>query len=189
MMRGADFIRAFTLPPDMEAALYRATAGEQVRWSGRSSGIAERAQGAMLMAVGVIVAVINVGPALELWLNPDAGGEEARLIAGLSALFFLLGGGALAVYGWRFYRSATRIVWAVTNKRLWRIVVDGVQAPKSAQAWTKAEILKVEKLTWRNGRTGLAVTVAGRGESDPTLFIIGPSDIEAAERALSQMED
>jgi len=176
------------LPPDMEAAVYHATAGEEVRWAGRSSGEAERAQGWIMIGAGALVALVNLAPAVEFFAAPERPREDGALVEALSALFFFLGGGALAVYGWRFQRAAGRLVWAITNRRLWRIVVGAVQAPRSVRTWTKAQILRVERFHWRGGKEGLSVTVMGSGDNDPTLFIMGPEDIAGAERALALME-
>lgn len=180
------------LPPDLEVELYRETSGETVRWSGRSSGLIERFQGWAIVGTGAVIALFNIsGPASALGLlvdlaekgrTPDFGGFIA---VGVQLLFF--GAGiAAALFGWRFIKSASQVVWAVTNRRLVRIVGGGAQP---TQSWTRNQILKVDRMNWSDpGKRALVVTVEGRGENDPVLIIMGPVDLEAAESALAALE-
>ena len=180
------------LPPDLEVELYRQTSGETVKWAGRSSGVVERAQGWAMVAAGAVLALVNLsGPAAALGIAVDFA-ERARtpeipyFLSVLGGVMFFAGGVAIAMFGWRFVQSANSVVWAVTNRRLLRIVADVEQATDS---WTRSEILKVERLHWDDReKRGLAITIDGRGDNNPTLIILGPIDLEACERALAEME-
>lgn len=181
------------LPPDLEVELYRLTTGEEVRWAGRSSGVIEKFQGWALFGVGALASLLNLGgPAAALGLLIDfvqrgRAPDPALLPVIASGLLFFIVGAAMAAVGWRFVKAADRVVWAITNKRLWRVVAG---AKPSARSWTKNQILKVDRLNWTDDeKRGLTVTVKGRGQNNPVLIIIGPADLEAAELALAEMED
>ncbi|MEM9749867.1 MAG: hypothetical protein AAF869_02845 [Pseudomonadota bacterium] len=182
------------LPPDMEAAVYRETAGETVKWTGRSSGETERGQGWIMMGAGGVVALANLAPALlaiSALLGWIFGGGKLTSddVSAISGLFFFAAGVGLAVFGWRLQASAERVVWAVTNIRLWRIVANGVTGPRIVQSWTRGEILNVKRITWRSGQQALQITVRQRGgDEDPTYYIVGPSDLDAATEALLAMD-
>lgn len=180
------------LPPDLEVELYRETSGETVRWAGRSSGVVEKIQGWMLVAGGSVFALVNLGAplaALGLVLDLAERGRvptDGELISIAVGLLLFGAGVSIALLGWRFVKTAHQVIWAVTNRRLVRIVAGGAMP---TQSWSKAEILNVNRLNWDDpAKRGLAVTVKGSGESNPVLIIIGPVDLEAAERALEQME-
>lgn len=182
------------LPPDLEVELHRETSGETVKWAGRASGFVEKFQGWTLVGAGAVFALLNIGgPAaalgdiIDLVERGRAPGAVAFLAAGGGLLFF--GAGlAIALFGWRFLKSAERVVWAVTNRRLLRIVAS---EDEPARSWRKADIRSVDRRSWSDPeKRCLAVTVKGRGRrSDPVLLIIGPVDLEAAESALAELDE
>lgn len=181
------------LPPDLEVELYHETSGETVKWAGRSSGVVERFQGWMLIGAGALFAIANLGglaAALGVILDIIERGRAPAaetLIAAATGVILFAAGAAAALIGWRFLKSADRVVWAITDKRLLRIVAGGAQPTRS---WRKPEILKVDRLNWSDPeKRCLAVTVKGRGRSNPVLMIIGPVDLEAAEAALGELEE
>lgn len=186
-------LRLAPLPPDLEVELYRSTSGETVKWSGVSSGLIERVQGWTIVGAGLLVALAGLGDflmALDLLGDMAADPAEAGIgdLIGVAILsgFFILGL-AVAVWGWRFVAKADRVVWAVTNRRLIRLAADGVSQPES---WTRRDIRDVRRMNWDEPqKRGLAVTVRGRGDSDLVLFILGPDDLERAEKALAELED
>lgn len=180
------------LPPDLEVELYRETSGETVLWSGRSSGLIEKFQGWAMVGAGSLFALFNLaGPAAALGFlvdlaergrTPDIGAAAATIVG----LVFFIFGVAMAAYGWRYLQSAENVVWAVTNRRLLRLVAGGAQPVRS---WARDEIVKIDRINWTDPqKRALAVTVRGDGDSNPVLIIMGPTDLEAAERALTQME-
>lgn len=186
-------LRLAPLPPDLEVELYRSTSGETVKWSGVSSGLIERVQGWTIVGAGLLVALAGLGDFLmalgllnDMLADPaEAGIGGLAAVAMLSAFFVL--GLAIAAWGWRFVARADRVVWAVTNRRLIRLVADGASAP---QSWTKGEIRDVRRVNWDEPqKRGLAVTVRGPNDSDLVLFILGPDDLERAEKALAELED
>lgn len=181
------------LPGDLEIDLYRISNGEPIRWSGLSSGQAEKVQGAVLMGAGGLMALVT-GPGafshlLQFASQPDRGMASLPI----DALFLLISCApavaalAIAYFGWRTYRTAGRVAWAVTTKRLIRMI--GGEADR-AQSWPKAEILKYERMAFGNPPTeALVVTVRGRGRRrEAVLRIMGPSDLADAERALAALE-
>jgi hypothetical protein len=180
------------LPPEMEIELYRATSGETVKWAGRSSGAVEQLQGWLLVAVGAIFALVNIdGPAgaLGMLINLAERGrspDSDLMVAAGAGMGFFIFGAVLAFYGWRYIQSADQIIWAVTNRRLLRIVAGSGDEPRS---WTKSDIVSVERMNWEDPeKRVLAVTVrVSRGRSS-ILLIVGPVDLEAAERALGELE-
>lgn len=180
------------LPPEMEIDLYRATSGETVKWAGRSSGVIEQLQGWVLVGVGAIFALFNIsGPAAALGMivNLAERGRapeiDALIAAGANILFFI-GGVAIAMFGWRFVQSAHQVIWAITNKRLLRIISGSGGEPRS---WSKGDIVSVERMNWSDAeKRGLAVTVRTSRKNASILLIVGPVDLDAAEQALAEME-
>lgn len=180
------------LSPDLTSALARETGGETVKWAGRSSGVIEKLQGWALVGGGAIFALANLGgPTAALGVVVDllergqAPGGGAIAAAGLHALLFVAGV-ALAIFGWLFVKSAAPVVWAVTNRRFLRIVAGGAQPTR---AWLKPDILNIDEMNWSDPQTRcLSLRVRGGGHNDPVLMIIGPADLEAAERALDELE-
>jgi hypothetical protein len=181
------------LPPDLESEVCRFAGGEAVKWSGRSSGFIEKFQGWALVVAGGIFALSNIGgPAaalgflfdlIERGQTPGAG-SLVSIGAGLARF---LAGFALAIFGWRFLKSAEQVVWAITSRRFLRIIAGGEE---KARAWLKRDILNVDRLGWTDPlRRCLAVRVRGDGDGDPVLIIVGPADLEAAEQALGELED
>lgn len=181
------------LPPDLSGEVSRIAGGETIKWSGRSSGLVEKFQGGALVAAGIIFALFNIGgPAAAFGLCLDliergrAPFAGSLLSTGAMLVYFIAGLG-LAYFGWRFLKSAERIVWAITSRRFLRIVADG---EAEARAWLKRDILNVDRLGWTDPqRRCLAVRVRGEGGADPVLIVVGPTDLEAAENALSELED
>jgi hypothetical protein len=176
------------LPPDLEVELFRETSGEAVAWAGRSSGIVEKIQGAAVMAAGAVFALVNLGgPFGVIGLLIDFIERGQWPSGGYAGLFWSLVGFAAGLFiarlGWRFFASARDVIWAVTDRRLVRIVAGGKLPTRS---WGPAEIVGVERLNWDEPqRRGLAVTVRRRrGSGEMTLIIVGPGDLDAAERAL-----
>ncbi|NJM35544.1 MAG: hypothetical protein HC850_13545 [Rhodomicrobium sp.] len=185
-------LRLAPLPPELEVELYRQTSGETVKWAGVSNGLVERIQGWAIIAGGVILAMFNV----ESFLNALAAAGEllgagARISFGdvieiAAGVAFFLTGVGVAIFGWRFILAADKVIWAVTNRRLVRVIADGKSEPRS---WMKRDIVKVDRMNWEDAeKRGLAITVHGKGENDPVLFIFGPPDLEAAEKALAELE-
>ena len=181
------------LPPDLEVELHRETGGETVKWAGRASGFVEKFQGWMLVGAGAVFALLNIGgPAaalgeiIDLMERGRAPGADALLTA--VGLLFFGAGLAIALFGWRLLKSAERVVWAITNRRLLRIVASDAEP---ARSWRKADIRRVDRRSWSDPeKRCLAVTVKGRGRrSDPVLLIIGPVDLEAAESALAELDE
>lgn len=183
------------IPGDIEIDLYRISNGEPIRWKGMSSGATEKLQGYALLGAGGVMAVIwgfggvaTIGDALtdfERSLNnPDDLGPA------LFGLVGLIAAATIAWLGWRMVQSAGRVAWAVTTKRLIRMI--GGEADR-ARSWTKADILKVERMKWGAQQTeGLAVTARSRmrrgRRRTRVLMIIGPADLDMAERALREMD-
>jgi hypothetical protein len=186
-----------TLPGDFEIELYRISKGEPIRWSGLSSGEMERVQGYVIMGASAVMALVLAPDALvtlpELLKDIERSDGVDVAVIGL-ALFGWIGvAAALAVFwfGWRTAKTAGRLVWAVTSKRLIRMI--GGEADR-ALSWTKADIMKVERMKLGETRAeGLVVTVRGdrprRRRRNRTLLISGPLDLDAAERALAALED
>jgi hypothetical protein len=181
------------LPPDFEVELYRETSGEQVNWSGRSSGVIEKLQGWAVVGAGAIFALVNIGgPAAALGVLVDLieRGRTADIgahAATAGGLLLFAGGVAIAAIGWRLVQSSERVVWAITNKRLIRLVIGPTPQTRS---WTKSEIVKVERINWTDPATqALTVTVRARRNDTATFIIVGPADLEAAEAAFAAMED
>ncbi len=181
------------LPPEMEIELYRATSGETVKWAGRSSGVIEQLQGWVLVAVGAVFALLNIGgPAAALgmvvnFVERGRAPDIDLLISALVGIVFFTGGVVVAMMGWRFVQSAHRVIWAVTNKRLLRIVAGSGDEPRS---WSKSDIVSVERMNWDDPeKRVLAVGVRTSRRGTAILLILGPVDLEAAERALEELED
>lgn len=180
------------LPPEMEIELYRATSGETVKWAGRSSGVVEQLQGWLLVAAGSIFALFNIGgpaSALGMLVNFAERGRapdiDVLIAAGVGIAFFI-GGVAVALFGWRFVQSAHQVIWAVTNRRLVRILAGSGEEPRS---WSKSDIVSVERMNWDDPENRvLAVTVRTSRGRNAILLIVGPVDLEAAERALEELE-
>ncbi|MEX0643718.1 MAG: hypothetical protein WD076_00285 [Parvularculaceae bacterium] len=180
------------LPPEMEIELYRATSGETVKWAGRSSGVIEQLQGWVLVGVGAIFALANIaGPAAALGMIVNLA-ERGRapdidlLVSTLIGIAFFAGGVIAALFGWRFVTSAHQVIWAVTNRRLVRIVAGSGDEPRS---WSKSDIVSVERMNWDDPEKRiLAVAVKSSGRTNAVLLIVGPVDLEAAERALAEIE-
>lgn len=176
------------LPPDLEVELYRETSGESVAWAGRSSGIVEKIQGAGVMVGGAVLALANLGgPLAVLGLLVDLAERGQWPSGGYIGIFWgvvgFIAGVLIARLGWRFFASARDVIWAVTDRRLVRIVAGGKLPTRS---WGPDEIAGVERLNWDEPqRRGLAVSVKRRrGSGEMTLIIVGPVDLDAAERAL-----
>lgn len=184
-----------TLPGDFEIDLYRISNGEPIRWSGLSSGEMERVQGYVIMGASALMAFVFAPEALsnlpELIDNAKRGGDGVAMI-GLALIEWVGVAAALAVFwfGWRTAKTAGRVVWAVTSKRLIRMI--GGEADR-ARSWTKADIVKVERMKLGETRAdGLVVTVRNRMRSrrrNRALLISGPLDLDGAERALAALED
>lgn len=181
------------LPPDLSGEVSRVAGRETVKWSGRSSGVVEKFQGWVLVVAGGVFALFNIGgPTAALGLCLDLIERGRAPLAGslLSIgvmLVCFLAGLALAFFGWRFLKSAEQIVWAVTSRRFLRIIADG---ETEARAWLKRDILNIDRLGWTDPqRRCLAVRVRGDGGADPVLIIVGPADLDAAERAFDGLED
>lgn len=180
------------LPPDLEVELFRETSGEVVAWAGRSSGVVEKIQGAAVMAAGVLLALANLaGPLAIIGLLVDLAERGQWPTGGYVHIFWglvgFLAGLLIARLGWRFFRSARDVIWAVTDRRLVRIVAGGKIPTRS---WGPEEIVGIERLNWDEpARRGLAVTVKRRrGSGEMTLIIVGPGDLDAAERALTELK-
>lgn len=184
-----------SLPGALEIDLYRISNGEPIRWHGLASGVVERTQGAAIMTIAAGIALLTLPQALQVvfdimpLLNPKEGGQDVAGFGVFTGGAFLMGLGAFGL-GWRMFQSANRIIWAVTSKRLIRMV--GGQSDH-ARFWGKSDIVKVERLKWSTRKIeGLAVTVRnknGRSREESTLIIIGPPDLGAAEHALAALED
>lgn len=183
------------LPGDLEVDLYRISNGEPIRWHGLSSGVVEKSQGAAIMTVAAGIALLTLPQALQVvfdimrLLDPKEGGQGVGGFGVVTGGAFLMGLGAFGL-GWRMFQSANRVVFAVTSKRLIRMV--GGQSDR-ARFWGKSDVVKVERLKWSTRKIeGLAVTVRNknrRSHEESTLIIIGPPDLGAAEHALAALED
>jgi hypothetical protein len=175
------------LPPDLEAELYRETSGETVRWAGQASGLVEKIHGYAMAAAGLFVSVLNLGgPLGVLGLAADLV-QRGRLPNGGYGIIFIgilgfAGGLFVARFGWRYVKLARHIVWAVTDKRLLRLVGGGALPTVS---WSADQILAVERLNWDEpSRRGLAITAKGATGREVTLIVFGPADLDRAEAAL-----
>ena len=180
------------LPGDIEIDLYRISEGEPIRWQGLSSGAVERAQGLAIIAGAVVVAAVTAPGAVEGLADLDRVarglGSILDALTGLVSLSGAFVAAGLAWFGWRTVRTADRVAWAVTTKRLIRMV--GGEADK-ARSWRKDDIVSVKRADTGKAAS-LAVTVRGgyrRGRRrNRTLVIIGPTDLDAAEQALAALE-
>lgn len=182
------------LPGEYEIDLYRIANGEPIKWFGMASGEVDRVQGLALVAAAAAMALASTGVAMsgaaELigWLRRGGAEFDVGLIFAALSLLGVLGAAGVALLGVKFLKDAKRVVWAVTTKRLIRMV--GGEADK-ARSWRKDAIRKVERLKWRSSaREGLAVSVVSRrrGDAVSVLVILGPGDLDAAEKALGELE-
>lgn len=185
------------LPGDIEIDLYRISNGEPIRWKGMSSGVTETTQGAIILGTGAFLAVLfapgGLAAILDILraLNGNDPGVAVEVAFSLFGLVGVAAALALFWFGWRTLRTAKRVAWAVTSKRLIRMI--GGEADR-AQSWLKSDIVKFERMKWgASGAEGLAVTVRGRKRKgrrrNRVLTIIGPTDLGDAERALAALED
>lgn len=180
------------LPPDLEVELYRETSGETVLWAGRSSGIVEKIQGYAVLGAGVFFALVNLsGPLAVIGLFIDLVQRGHWPSGGFIPIFWgvvaFAAGLFIARIGWRYVQTAKDVIWAVTDQRFVRIVAGG-QLP--TRSWAPADILEIERLNWDEPkRRGLLIKVKSRrGSSEMTLIIVGPADLDAAERALNALK-
>lgn len=177
------------LPPELETELKKATNGETVKWAGRSTGLAERIEAGIVIAAGLAIAGLNVGaPLATVGVVADVidrgqlpRGDYGVIAAGLTAF---LAGVAVSAFGVRFLNSARRVVWAVTDSRMLRLV-SGADA---CCDWKGVDLVRVEKLNWNDPkRRALSVVAREDGRRDFGVVMTGGADLEAAERAISQL--
>ncbi|MBY0420770.1 MAG: hypothetical protein K2Q06_00600 [Parvularculaceae bacterium] len=179
------------LPGDIEIDLYRISNGEPVKWQGMSSGAVEKLQGYVVMAAAGVMALFVLPEALiALKILSDFNGPAlVESFAGLMPLAGLAGAAVVFFIGWRHVQTSGRIAWAVTSKRLIRMI--GGEADK-ARSWHAKDVVKVARTTWGSAKTeALLVTVKGRSASrrrNQIHYIVGPTDLDVAERALKELE-
>lgn len=182
------------LPYRMRFELERATRDETLAWAGWSSGVIERIQGGLLIAAGFAAMAINYKSpidALALVMSYVRAGEVASAEAAFLTLFtfsVFLTGAVVTLLGWLRIRASERVLWAVTDRRLLRLVA---RAPKAKRSFMPAEIKRVERLNWDDAeehQRGLAVTVRVPGTKERILHIFGPDDLDIAERAIANLK-
>ena len=179
------------LPGDLEIDLYRISNGEPIKWQGMSSGAVEKLQGYVVMAAAGVMAAFLLPEAiiaLHFLTRRSDGDVPVDALAGLLPLAGLAGAAVVFFVGWRFVQTSGRIVWAVTSKRLIRMV--GGEADK-ARSWFAKDIVGVERVQWGASKTeALVVRVKGRRASrrrNQAHYIVGPTDLDLAERALKEL--
>ncbi len=179
------------LTPRLADALGRESAGETVKWAGRNPGLGDRIQGFAVVSAGAALALANLGgPLSAVGLLVDliergrmpSGGYAA---IGLGALGFIAGL-ALAWLGWRSVRASRDVAWAVTDRRLLRIVDGDI----GAQVWRRRDLSDLERLNWNEPkRRAFAMTARCHPECELRLILTGPADIPAAEAAVRELAD
>jgi hypothetical protein len=176
------------LPPELASELDRETAGETLKWAGRSVGGPERSEGFAVIAAGALIVALNapgVAAALGTLLNLA---ERGQLPAGGygsvgASLIAFFAGIALILLGLRFLAVARRTIWAITDARLLRMIA----GRDACCDWRKDDILEIRRLNWDDAsRRALAVT-AREGRGDFRLIMTGRADLESADRALVEM--
>lgn len=180
------------LPGDLEIDLYRISNGEPIQWRGMSSGAVEKLQGYVVMAAAGLMAAFVLPEAiiaLRILSERNDGDIPVDALAGLLPLAGLAGAAVVFFIGWRFVQTSGRVVWAVTSRRLIRMV--GGEADR-AQSWFAKDIVGVERVQWGAAKTeALVVRVKGRRASrrrNQAHYIVGPTDLDVAERALKALQ-
>ncbi|MEQ1930767.1 MAG: hypothetical protein ABL957_09560 [Parvularculaceae bacterium] len=176
------------LPPELESELRNETAGETLKWAGRTTGSPEQLEGIAVIAAGAAIALMNAPGILSIvgMLIDFAGRGQIPAGGygpiGASALAFFAGL-ALVVLGLRLMSVSRRTVWAITDARLLRVI----GGRNACCDWRAADILDVRRLNWDDPiRRALAVT-AREGRGDMGLVMTGKADLEAADRALAEL--
>lgn len=178
------------ISPALQIELQRETEGESVNWAGRALSLSDRLQGWAIVAGGAIFALANAGgPLAALGLGLDLV-ERGRLpVAGYGQMLFgvigFAAGIAIAVFGWRAAGATRPVLWAVTDKRLLRLIAG---AGEPASSWSRKEILSAERLNWDVPvKRALALTVRAKKDRSIGVTLVGPADLEAADRAITNL--
>ncbi len=177
--------------PYAEPRLLREISGEILVWAGWSSGTEERAIGRIGILFGIFMVLLGSGCGGDLYHAvagfprewPPPAMNVVNVLMAVLCLAFLVGGGFwMTAFSWRLLRSAGRVLWAVTDRRLLRLFA----VPSGpVHSWTGAEIADIRRGKYR-GAEALRITLVNRRV---VQWIEGPDDLDGAEQAILDLPE
>lgn len=187
------------LPPWLEAAVQRETAGEAVRWTGRPGALKAFAWTSLIwifgipwLAFSVFWEATVVGSLLMSKGAPPPGsmGQTMGWVMALFGLPFVLVGLGMLLAPFGALRAARRTVHVVTSKRLMTIVEGRIKKVKSI--WP-GQIRAIERTERPDGSGNLRVIVGYEKDSDGDTVtkaedLVAIADVRQAEGLLMDLK-
>ncbi|MBY0421065.1 MAG: hypothetical protein K2Q06_02095, partial [Parvularculaceae bacterium] len=152
-----------------------------IAWAGVASGAVDSARNRLMMFGGGGAA----GLCLLVMVALSATGAGGAVALALPMIGFIVGA-RFAYEGRRLMAAEEKVLWALTNRRLLRVTAS------SAAALGKADIASISRGAWGpEKRPSLEVTAKASAarKMGRRITIVGPGDLDAAERAIRSLVD